>query len=302
MTDDPLITVVTPSYNQGRFIEETIQSVLGQGYPRLEYLVMDGGSKDDTVDVLKKYGDRLRWVSEKDGGQADAVNKGFAAARGEILGWLNSDDTYAPGALRAAADFFAANPDVGMVYGDGDHVDEGGRFLERYPARPYDWKALGDRCYICQPAAFIRAEVFRQVGPLDGSLHFTMDYDYWIRVGKRFKVAYRPGVLARSRLHGDTKTVARRADAHDEALATLRRHYGRAPLHWICAAAFHRLAPGLLPGLAVPETGGWAGAMLRHFLLGRGRWYADPRAWRFLARFPVEVLRRLGGRNGIIQA
>src|SRR5665213_2075693 len=123
----PTLAVVTPSYNTGRYIGPAIESVLAQDYPH-EYIVMDGGSTDQTVEVLKGFGDRLKWVSQKDGGQSDAINQGFARTPGDILGWLNSDDTYEPGAFGAVAEFFAANPDVGLVYGDANYIDAAGKY------------------------------------------------------------------------------------------------------------------------------------------------------------------------------
>src|SRR5262249_42300420 len=144
----PSMTVVTPSFNQGRFIAETIESVLGQGYPRLEFIVIDGGSTDNTVEILKSYGDRLRWVSEPDDGQADAVNKGVALGSGEIVGWLNSDDTYAPGALQTIGRTFSTRSDLAVVYGDADHVLEDGTVHGPYPTEPFDLKRLAARCFI----------------------------------------------------------------------------------------------------------------------------------------------------------
>ena len=129
----PLVTVVTPSFNQGRFIRETIESVLSQDYPNLEYMVIDGGSTDDTLSILKSYQDRFAWVSEPDRGQAHAINKGWRCAKGEILAWLNSDDIYQPGAIRTAVEYFIHNQQVGMVYGEAYHVDESGQPIDRYP-------------------------------------------------------------------------------------------------------------------------------------------------------------------------
>src|SRR5688572_25596277 len=149
----PLVSIVTPSYNQGRYIEETIQSVLNQDYPNLEYLVLDGGSTDETLEILKRYEGRLVWISEKDRGQADAINKGFHLAKGRILGWLNSDDTYSPGAIRKVAQYFQTHRDVGLLYGEGYHVDTAGKIIERYNTEPFNFHRLGEICFICQPAA-----------------------------------------------------------------------------------------------------------------------------------------------------
>ncbi len=168
----PLVSIVTPSYNHGLYIEATIQSVLQQDYPNLEYIVIDGGSQDDTVEILKRYGDRLCWISEPDHGQADAINKGFRMARGEILAWLNSDDTYLPGAVRQAVEYFQKHPDTSMVYGEGQHVDAAGHIIEPYTTEPFDYQRLSERCFICQPTVFFRAHVFRDIGPLD--TNFTL--------------------------------------------------------------------------------------------------------------------------------
>ena len=139
MTDLPLVSIVTPSYNQAAFLEETIRSVLEQDYPRVEYIIIDGGSTDGSAEIIQRYADRLAyWVSERDRGQTDAINKGFARATGSILAWLNSDDTYQPGALREAVDYLLAHPDVGMVYGDGNFIDEHGKVIGRFPSAQTD--------------------------------------------------------------------------------------------------------------------------------------------------------------------
>ena len=178
----PLVTVVTPSFKQGRFIRDTIDSVLSQDYPNVEYWVIDGGSSDETQDVLESYGHRLSWVSERDQGQADAVNKGFRMAKGEIFGWLNSDDTYWPGAIRKVVQFFEANPDISMVYGEAYNVNAQGKIIERSPTEEFNYQRLAETCFICQPTVFLRRHVFEEVGPLDVTLHYCLDYEYWMRV------------------------------------------------------------------------------------------------------------------------
>lgn len=250
-----LVSIVTPSYNQGRFIEETIKSVISQeGDFFLEYMIMDGGSKDETVKVIKKYerlllekkypvrcrGVRFRWVSEKDKGQADAVNKGFKAAAGEVLGWLNSDDTYIDGAIEKALRYFESHGDVMMAYGEGYHVDEQGRVIERYPTEPFDGKRFAETCFICQPTVFMRGRVVQDVGLLDESLEYCMDYEYWIRVSRRLKTGFIPEYLANSRLYADTKTMSKRLEAHREIVSMVKRHYGYVPNSWVYA--YTRLA------------------------------------------------------------
>jgi glycosyltransferase involved in cell wall biosynthesis len=225
----PLVTVVTPSFNQGRFIRETIESVLSQDYPNIEYLVIDGGSTDDTLAVLQSYGHRLFWVSEPDKGQAHAVNKGWRRAKGDILAWLNSDDLYEPGAVRTAVDHLVHNPHVGMVYGEGYFVDESGQPINRYPTYPFNPDRFLERCGICQPTVFVRRAVIEEVGNVDESLNFCMDYELWIRISKRYSAGYVPQHLAKSRLHDECKTIKHRVKSHKEVLDMLHRHYGFVP-------------------------------------------------------------------------
>jgi glycosyltransferase involved in cell wall biosynthesis len=233
----PDVTVVTPSYNQGVFIEETILSVLNQTGVTIEYLVMDGGSTDRTVEILEKHRGRLEFVSEKDRGQTDAINKGLRRSRGRILAYLNSDDTYLPGAVAKAARFLDSHSEFAMVYGEGYHVDVQARFLERYYTEPFDFRRLAEICFICQPTVFFRRELLSTVGYFDASLQFCMDYDYWIRVGKQYAVGYIPEYLATSKLHSEGKTLGKRATFHREILRTVQRHYGHVPVRWIAAYA-----------------------------------------------------------------
>jgi glycosyltransferase involved in cell wall biosynthesis len=207
----PLVTIVTPSFNQARYLERTIRSILEQDYPHIEYFVMDGGSTDGSLDILQKYTDRIAgWVSEADKGQTDAINKGFARASGEILAWLNSDDTYNPGAVAAAVRFLHENPQVGLVYADANFIDEDDRILGRFPAAQTDYARLRrGYVHIPQQAAFWRADLWRQVAPLDPSFYFAMDYDLWVRLARLSEVRYLPGpVWANFRLHSTGKTIA----------------------------------------------------------------------------------------------
>jgi len=254
----PLVSVVTPSYNQGRYIEKTIQSVLNQDYPNLEYIVVDGGSSDNTVEILKQYEGRLTWISEKDRGQADAINKGFYMAKGEIVAWLNSDDTYLPGAVHKSVRYFEAHPEVGMLYGEGYHIDADGELIERYYSEPFDYKRLSEVCFICQPTVFLRAEVIRTVGPLDVTLDYCMDYEYWMRIAKQFRIGYLEEFLANSRLHLDTKTLSKRVEVHQETLQVVKRHYGQVPLRWINAYAHVYLSEKLLGKMQGLYADGWA--------------------------------------------
>ena len=228
ITPLPLVSVITPSFNQGRFIKETIESVLGQDYPNIEYLVIDGGSTDNTLEILRKYGDRLTWVSESDKGQTDAINKGFRRARGEIVCWLNSDDTYEPGAISRAVEYFLAHPDVMMVYGEGNEIDDAGGLIQRFPAtQEFDlWALIYIWDYILQPTTFFRKKIFDEIDLPDENLHWCMDWDLWIRIGRRFKIAYVDYVFANSRLYAATKTGSGGVKRLQE-IAYVMRKYGK---------------------------------------------------------------------------
>jgi len=229
------VSIVTPSYNQCTFIERTLQSVLAQELGgNLEYLVMDGGSTDETVGILKKYESRLEWRSERDRGQAHAVNKGLARAKGEIIGWLNSDDIYYPGAIEAACGIFESRPDVDWLYGDANHIDEQDTVIEPYPTEPWDFERLLYSCFICQPAVFFRKSVVDRFGMLDENLHYCLDYEYWIRLSLGgVKPFWLRKTLAGSRLYPTTKTVGSRLAVHREINSMLRRQVGAVPDRWL---------------------------------------------------------------------
>ncbi len=209
----PRITIVTPSFNQGQFIEQTIRSVLLQGYPDLEYLVIDGGSTDGTVAIIKKYAPWLAfWVSEKDNGQSHAINKGMRRATGAVAAYINSDDYYLPGALRTAAEALRKEPNAAMAYGDCDGVDEGGKRTGVMHAADFDLEAMLRWFHgIPQAAAFFRAGAARELGWFDESLHYVMDYDLWLRLGMRHRLARLPQALAAMRTHESSKTTGSRA-------------------------------------------------------------------------------------------
>jgi glycosyltransferase involved in cell wall biosynthesis len=222
------VSIVTPSYNQAQFLEQTIRSVLEQDYPDLEYIIVDGKSSDGSLDLIRKYSDRLSWwVSEPDRGQTDALNKGFSHATGELLAWLNSDDTYVPGAIREAVEFFKANPNAALIYGDANYIDESGRVVGRFPAAQTDYRRLRrGYVHIPQQASFFRADLWRQVGPLDPSFFFAMDYDLWVRLAARSPLVYHPRVWANFRLHGDSKTLAADDRCWPEMIRVHRRDGG----------------------------------------------------------------------------
>jgi len=209
MSDRPLISIVTPSFNQAQFIYQTIESVLSQNYSPLEYWVMDGGSTDGTLEILHRYRDRLRWISEPDGGQAAAINKGWRFTRGEIIAYLNADDTYLPSAIKHVVEYLNAHPQVDAVYGDCDYVDEQGKFLRPYPTRPYHYDELvrATLDYIPQPSMFIRRRAAKKIGYLDETLACAMDFDCWLRLGKHYTIAYLPEQLSTLRLHPAAKSL-----------------------------------------------------------------------------------------------
>ena len=204
----PLVSIVTPSYNQAEYLEETIQSVFSQTYTPLEYLIVDGGSTDGSKAIIQKHAHRLAWwVSEPDNGQTDAINKGFAHARGEIFAWLNADDLYEPQAVDEAVQFLENNPHIGMVYGDALLIDKRGEIIGKFPARQTDYQRLRrGSVHIPQQAAFFRASVWHEVAPLDTSFFFAMDYDLWVRIAKKYPLQYLPRTWAKFRIHEAAKT------------------------------------------------------------------------------------------------
>ncbi len=219
-------TIITPSYNQAGFIERTLESVRSQDYPQVEHLVVDGGSTDGTLEILRRQGDRIRWVSERDRGQSDAINKGFRLATGDIVAWLNSDDTYRPGALAAVAQFWEEHPGLDMVQGDGYLVDSQDRPLRLLRPGPFDVRRLIARGVsdLVQPACFWRREVVDRVGGLEPNLHYAMDYDFFIRIGLCCQVGYLPRPLANLRVHGDCKTISGWDKMLVESHAVRRQH------------------------------------------------------------------------------
>jgi len=231
------ISIVTPSFNQGPFIERTIRSVLTQGIPDLEYFIADGGSTDNTLDIIKQYGGRLSFVSERDKGQADAVNKGISATTGEIIGWLNSDDIYYPGALSAVIEYFGTHPDTDVVYGDAFHIDENDRILEPYYTTDWNYEKLQDVCFLCQPAVFFRRRLTVKAGLLDDRLSYCMDYEYWLRLGALTPFARIRNVLAGSRMYPGNKTLGSRVSVHREINDMFLRKTGSVPDKWIYSYA-----------------------------------------------------------------
>ncbi len=225
----PVVTIVTPSYNQGRFIRATIESVLAQDYPHLEYIIMDGGSTDETAAVVKEYSGRLVWISEKDRGQSHAINKGFRMAKGETVAWLNSDDTILPGAVSRAVRALQQTPDVGAVYGEGYQINAQGEIKQRFPfTEPFNlWKLVYLWDYILQQTVYFRKSAVEEAGYLDERLHWGLDWDLLIRIAKRYRLGYIPEYLGCLREHDDAKSFSGGARRFRELVKVLRRHGSR---------------------------------------------------------------------------
>ena len=257
-------SIVTPSYNQGRYLAATIESVLSQeGDFAIDYVITDGGSTDNSVAVIRDYEQRLasgawpvrcrgityRWRSERDRGQSDAIQKGFALATGDVLAWLNSDDTYLPGALQIAATALAPET-VSVIYGKSQFTDEHGTVVGQYRTEPFDAHRLAVFNFIAQPSVFFRRRAFERVGKIDASLHYVMDFDLWIRMARELEFVYVPEFLSTFRLHDESKTVSR---AHalansKETLEQIRRHFGWAPLNRVYGYA-HQVVRSRLPAV-----------------------------------------------------
>ncbi|MFY9621711.1 MAG: glycosyltransferase family 2 protein [Pyrinomonadaceae bacterium] len=218
-TTQPLVSVVTPAYNQAAFLRDTIESVLSQDYPAIEHQIIDDGSTDETPQILAEYEGRA-WIERHENrGQTPTINKGWERAKGDILTWLNSDDTFLPGAVTAAVEYFEKNPDVGIVFGDTLFTDEHGSPLDRSPDRStFSYESFVRDCEnpIPQPSAFIRRSVIEDVGMLDPEFYYFMDWDFWLRAGVNHRIEYVPELWSTYRLHSESKTVAQANKAAPE--------------------------------------------------------------------------------------
>ena len=242
----PRVSIVTPSFNQGQYIEATIQSVLSQDYPDIEYIVVDGGSTDNTLEVLKHYDSRMRWISEPDNGQTDAINKGMRLSTGEIVAYLNSDDYYFPGAVSRAVNFFRNNWNCGFIYGEGILADEAGNFIDRFNTVSFDMDTLASYCFILQPASFIKREAYIAVGGFDDRNNACMDYDMWFRLGQRYGAGYLNEYLAVWRVHDECKSRAQLDDIFKSSIATVYKYCHHVPVSWINGYSYY-LAYGVHP-------------------------------------------------------
>ncbi len=228
LSANPKVSIIMPSFNQGHFLATAIESVLAQTYANIEFILVDGGSKDESLEIIKKYQQHFAWwASEKDKGHADALNKGFSHATGEILAWLNSDDVYFPHAVEDAVGLLRQHPAVGMVYGDADLIDNSGAKIGQFAARQTDYRRmLRGSVHIPQATTFFRRDVWQQVGPLDLSLFFSFDYDLWVKIARVSQVLYVPERWAQFRIHGDGKTIVNDDRCYPDMLRVLQREGG----------------------------------------------------------------------------
>ncbi len=276
----PLVSIVTPSYNQAAFLERTIRSVLGQDYPHIEYLIVDGGSTDGSVAVIQRYADRLAWwVSEPDRGQADAINKGFAHARGEILAWVNSDDLLAPWAVGEAVAAFQARPEAGLVFGHGLSIDAQGRPFHLLRTGPWGLDELMTFHILSQPAVFFSRRVWEAAGGLDLTYHFLLDHHLWLRMAAQAPLHHVDRIWAFARYHEGAKNAAQAQRFATEALRLAR---------WMAEE------PRLAERYARLRRRVWAAAhrFAGRYLLDGGQYRAALRAYlRALAYHPPTVRR-----------
>jgi glycosyltransferase involved in cell wall biosynthesis len=262
MPENPFVSIVTPSYNQAQFLEYTIQSVLAQDYKHLEYMIVDGGSTDGSVEIIQRYADRLAWwVSESDSGQAEAINKGLRRAKGEIVAWLNSDDIYLPGAILQAVRAFQTEPALGMIFGDAITIDAQGKPLSRLSFGDWDLLDLISFRIICQPAVFMRREVLEKSGYLESSYHFMLDHRLWIQMARRAPIRYAGGGIhktdeyqnaaqeqsslwAAARHHAGAKNVSQAPGFARETMQVLEWEEGESDLAAIISKNRNRVLAG----------------------------------------------------------
>ena len=290
----PLVSIITPSYNQVRYLEDTIQSVIRQDYANLEYIIVDGGSTDGSQQVIETYQDNLAWwISEPDQGQADAINKGFKRASGEIVAWLNSDDLYLPDAISSAVELFHQNPDVGVIYGDAVSADADGSFLNELRFSSWGTGDFLQFNIICQPAVFMKRSILENVGYLDPSYHFFLDHQLWIRLSRETTFLHHPEIWAVSRYHQDAKNITLAAESGAEVIRIMDWAEKEPDLAAIIGENYHQCWAGAYQMIArYTLDGGKPGEAFRMYWKAARMWPPSLRG--YWHRFLFSAMSSLG--------
>jgi glycosyltransferase involved in cell wall biosynthesis len=277
----PLVSIITPTFNQAAYLRETIESVLRQDYPDVQYLVINDGSTDETQSILESFGTRLRWWSRPNVGQTATINEGFRACGGEIVSWLNSDDTLLPGAVSWAVSAFARHAEAGVIFGDTQFTTSEGSPLTRSTAQPFDYETFVVECRnpIPQCSSFIRRSLLEEAGPLDTAFYYFMDWDLWLRAGLRRPIVYEAVLLSKYRLHSQSKTVAQARRSAPELEYMYRKYFGG------------ELVPRSILRRQREATANMYFTSAGYFLRGGDTTAARRMAWRAVASDPLGTLR-----------
>ena len=293
----PRISIITPSYQQAPYLEDTLQSVLNQGYTALEYIVMDGGSTDGSKEIIERYQNQLSyWVSERDHGQADGINKGLHRATGEIIAWINSDDYYLPDAFREAAEYFSTHPQVGLVYGDVLAVDGQGKPINVMQYAPYTLADLLQFNIIGQSSVFFRRSVLEEAGYLDDQYHFMLDHQLWIRMAMHTQIAYVPSIWSAARYHEGAKNIAEAAHFGEDARRIVLWAASEPALRqqWKTHQRAIRAGAAWLDAFYLTDAGQYARALRAYMKV---LWFAPARFFKSVKKFVYALICWMGWRS-----
>jgi glycosyltransferase involved in cell wall biosynthesis len=244
------VSIITPNLNQGKFLGETINSVVNQaGDFELEYIIVDGQSADNSLEIIKKYAEKypfIKWVSEKDSGQAQAINKGFKMASGEVINWLCADDLFLPGALQKVSDFFKKNESAKVVFGQNQFIDRSGKIFRNFKARKFSraelikrWNCVYHKFNIAQPSVFIRSEILREVGFIDEQNRFCLDYEWYLRINKKYDFYFIDQILSKSRFHEGCKSIKFKNEQYKESINVSRKYWNENFLYYFSSYLFN---------------------------------------------------------------